>query len=207
MTELATDLPQALATLDEPGRALLFTEARTSNSFSNEPVSDDELTAIWELAKWPPSAANTQPLRIVFVRTDEGMARLLPHLSEGNRPKAATAPVVAILAADNEFHEHTATTFPIGPQLQDHFASDDAMRQAAASFNATLQIGYFLLAVRANGLVAGPMGGFDQDGLNAEFFADGRLKSLLVVNIGHPGENPWFDRLPRLANETVITWA
>ena len=207
MTELATRLPQGLATLDESGRALLFTEARTPNTFSNEPVSDEELTAIWELAKWPPSAANTQPLRVVFVRTDAGRARLLPHLSEGNRGKTATAPVVAILAADNEFHEYTATTFPIRPELQDHFASDDDMRKGAASFNATLQTGYFLLAVRANGLVAGPMGGFDKDGLDAEFFADGRFKSLLVVNIGHPGENPWFPRLPRLANEAVLTWA
>jgi 3-hydroxypropanoate dehydrogenase len=207
MTELDVRLPERLTTLDETGRALLFTAARTSNSFSNEPVSDDELTAIWELAKWPPSAANTQPLRVVFVRTDEGKARLLPHIGEGNRAKAATAPVIAILAADNEFHEYTATTFPIRPEMKDHFASDDDMRKGAAAFNSTLQIGYFLLAVRASGLVAGPMGGFDKDGVDAQFFADGRFKSLLVVNIGHPGENPWFPRLPRLDNDKVLTWA
>ncbi|SDI81006.1 3-hydroxypropanoate dehydrogenase [Frankineae bacterium MT45] len=201
MTETLANHPS----LDEAGRALLFTEARTANSFTDEPVSDEVLADIWELAKWAPTAANTQPLRVVFVRTDEGKARLLPHMSEGNRDKTATAPVVAILAADNDFHEHIPTVFPIRPEMREHFAGDPN-RGAMASFNASLQIGYFILAVRAAGLVAGPMAGFDRAGVDAEFFADGRFKSQLVINIGHPGENPWFDRLPRLDHETVVQY-
>jgi 3-hydroxypropanoate dehydrogenase len=81
------------------------------------------------------------------------------------------------------------------------------MRQDTGSFSAALQVGYFLLAVRSLGLVAGPMAGFDKAGVDGEFFADGRLTSLLVVNIGHPGEAPWFDRLPRLAHESAVSWA
>jgi 3-hydroxypropanoate dehydrogenase len=193
--------------LDAAGRAALFTEARTANSFSATPVSDEELRAIWELAKWPPTSANIQPLRVLYIRSDEARQRLLPHLSEGNRAKAAQAPVVALLAADLDFHEHVPTVFPHRPELKDRFASDDDLRHRQARTNAWLQVGYFLLAVRAVGLAAGPMGGFDTEGVDREFFPGGRFASLLVVNIGHPGEHPWFERLPRLEDDTVLRWA
>jgi 3-hydroxypropanoate dehydrogenase len=193
--------------LDDAGRALLFTEARTANSFSDTPVSDEELAEIWELAKWPPTGGNTQPMRVLYVRTAEGKARLMPHIMEMNRAKTATAPAIAVLAVDLDFHEHIPTIFPMRPELKDFFASDAAMRETSGRFSAGLQIGYFLLAVRALGLYAGPMKGFDQDGLDKEFFPDGRFKSLLVVNIGHPGDNPWYPRLPRLAHDDAVTWA
>ncbi len=196
-----------LATLDEAGRALIFTDARTANTFSSAPVSDAELEEIWELAKWAPTAANTQPLRVLYVRTEEGRARLLGHMAEGNRAKTASAPVVAVLAVDTDFHEHLPTVFPMRPQMREHFAADHAGRETMARFNGSLQAGYFLLAVRALGLAAGPMGGFDAEGMDADFFPDGRFRSLLVVNIGHPGEDPWFDRLPRLGHDDVLDWA
>jgi 3-hydroxypropanoate dehydrogenase len=199
--------PAPLSSLDPAARGLLFTDARTANTFTDEPVTDDQLRAIWELAKWPPTAANTQPLRVVFVRGEEGKARLLPHMSEGNVAKTASAPAVAVLAADLEFHEHIPSLLPFRPELRDVFANNDTMREDSARFNATLQSGYFLLAVRAEGLAAGPMAGFDKAGVDAEFFPDGRYKSLLVVNIGHPGENPWFERLPRLNESHTLVWA
>lgn len=197
----------ARSRLDEAGRALLFTEARTANTFSSTPVTDEELAEIWELAKWPPTGANTQPLRVLYVRTPEGRERLLPHINETNRAKTATAPAVAVLAVDLDFHEHIPTLFPMRPEMKDFFGADAVMRETNGRFGAGLQIGYFLLAVRALGLYAGPMGGFDHDGLDKEFFPDGRFKSLLVVNIGHPGENPWYPRLPRLAHDDAVTWA
>ncbi|WP_412744160.1 malonic semialdehyde reductase [Krasilnikovia sp. MM14-A1004] len=193
--------------LDTDGRALLFTDARTANSFADTPVTDTELAEIWELAKWPPTAANTQPLRVLYVRTPEGKQRLLPLMSDGNRDKTAAAPVTAVLAVDSQYHEHIPELFPHKPELKDVFAADSALRDGSGQFNAALQAGYFLLAVRAVGLVAGPMAGFDRAGVDAEFFADGRFRSLLVVNIGHPGENPWFGRLPRLPHTASVHWA
>ena len=193
--------------LSAEGRALLFTEARTANSFAGTPVTDEELTEIWELAKWPPTAANTQPLRVLYVRTAAGQERLLPHMNEGNRAKTATAPVVAVLALDTRFHEHIPAVLPFKPELKDIFEANTEMRQDTGTFSAALQVGYFLLAVRSLGLVAGPMAGFDKAGVDAEFFPDGRFTSLLVVNIGHPGEAPWFDRLPRLDHESAVSWA
>ncbi|MGW0035366.1 malonic semialdehyde reductase [Gordonia sp. NPDC003376] len=206
MTELAENLP-GTAPLDENGRSTLFTAARTANSFASTPVGDDELREIWELAKWAPTAANTQPLRVLFVRTDEGRERLVRHMSDGNKDKTASAPAVAVLAVDTQFHEHIPTLLPFRPELADVFAANDEMRSTTGSFNSALQAGYFILAVRALGLAAGPMAGFDSDGVDAEFFADGRWKSILVVNIGHPGENPWFDRLPRLDPADSTRWA
>ncbi len=198
----------SLSRLDEDGRALLFTEARTANSFADTPVTDDELRAIWDLTRWSPSAANSQPLRVLYVRTDEGRQRLLPHLAEGNRDKTATAPVVAVLAYDTDFHEHMPAVFPMrGEAMRDNLAGAPEQRETMASYSAALQTGVFLLAVRAAGLAAGPMGGFDREGVDREFFAGTPWRSHLVVNIGHPGVDPWFPRLPRLERETVVAWA
>ncbi len=114
---------------------------------------------------------------------------------------------MAVLAVDTAFHEHIPTIFPIRPEMRDVFAADEQMRTGTGEFNATLQAGYFILSVRAHGLAAGPMKGFDAAGIDAEFFPDGRYHTTLVVNIGYPGENPWFDRLPRLDHGTVLSWA
>lgn len=197
----------ALPRLDAEGQRLLFTEARTANTFADTPVDDAELSAIWELAKWAPTSANSQPLRVLFVRRGEGRDRLLAHMNEGNREKTRSAAAVAVLAMDTRFHEHIPEVLPYKPELKDVFAADDAMRDSTAMFNASLQAGYFILAIRAHGLAAGPMSGFDPAGVDAEFFPDGRYRSILVVNIGLPGENPWFGRLPRLSHDDVVQWA
>jgi 3-hydroxypropanoate dehydrogenase len=198
--------PTRLGRLSAEARSIMFTDARTANTFSDVPVTKEELTDIWELSKWAPTSANVQPMRVAYVLSPEGRARLVTHMLDMNKAKTATAPAVAILAMDTEFHEYLPRLVPFRPEMKDRFA-DDAMRLQSARFNATIQAGYFILAVRAAGLAAGPMLGFDGAGIDAEFFAGTPLRSLLVVNIGHPGENAWFDRLPRLENDEVITWA
>lgn len=197
----------SLGRLDHAGRSILFTDARTANSFASTPVADAQLAEIWDLARWPPTSSNLQPLRVLFVRTEQGKARLVQHMEEGNRAKTASAPAVAVLALDTHFHEHIPTVLPYRPGLREVFAADDELRATVGPYNATLQAGYFLLAVRACGLAAGPMGGFDRETLDADFFPDGRWQSTLVVNIGHPGQDPWFPRLPRLAPEDALQWA
>lgn len=189
--------------LSPEAQDLLFRQARTANSFTDEPVTDEQIAAIYDLVKYAPTAMNTQPLRIVLVRQGEARERLLKHMADGNRDKTANAPLVAVLAADTDFHEHLPRTFPHFPGAKDAFA-DDAAREQAARFNATLQAGYFFLGVRAAGLAAGPMGGFDAEALDADLFAGTTLRSLVVVNIGRPGDNAWFDRLPRLEQSEVV---
>ncbi|MCX4515339.1 malonic semialdehyde reductase [Streptomyces sp. NBC_01619] len=200
--------PQALDVLDDGGRKVLFTEARTANTFAARAVADDELAMIWELARWSPSAANGQPLRVLFVRTREGKERLVRHLDEGNRAKTLSAPAVAILAYDVDFHEQMPTVFPArGEMLRAAFADLTEKRESLAAYNSALQTGVFLLAVRAAGLAAGPMAGFDRAGVDEEFFAGTSWRSHLVVNIGHPGADPWFPRLPRVPVEDAVAWA
>lgn len=194
------DLPLAISPRVQD---LLFRDARTGYAFTDEPVSDDEMRAIYDLIKWAPTAMNSQPLRIVLIRTPEARARLLGHVSEGNKAKTASAPLVAVLAADLDFHEELPKIFPVNPGARNGFA-DEERRERAAVFNASLQIGYFLIGVRAAGLVAGPMGGFDADGVAAAFFPDGRHKALLVVNIGHPADSAFRPRLPRLDFDEVV---
>ena len=204
------ETPSRVATLGrltEHGQRLLFTDARTANTFADTPVSDTELISIWDLARWAPTAGNTQPLRVLFVRPGPGRVRLAAQMNDGNRAKTASAPAVAVLAMDTEFHHHLPDLLPFRPGMKDVFAADDDKRLTTARFNAILQAGYFILAVRARGLAAGPMAGFDADAVDAEFFPDGRFRSILVVNIGHPGADPWFGRLPRLAHGDVVQWA
>lgn len=191
--------------LDPRAQDLLFREARTANSFSDEPVTDEQVETIYDLVKWAPTSMNNQPLRIVLVRSPEARARLVDLMFEGNRPKTETAPLVAILAADVDFHDELPSQFPHFPGARDLFAADEAARESAAKLNAALQIGYFTMGVRAAGLAAGPMTGVDLAGVDREFFPDGRHRALVVMNIGKAGENAWFDRLPRLAYDEVVT--
>jgi 3-hydroxypropanoate dehydrogenase len=197
----------ALPRISDEARAALFTDARTVFSFADTPVDDATLTGIWELARWAPTGGNMQPLRVLYVRTPEGKERLLPHLDEANRPKSASAPAVAVLAVDSRFHEHIPHILPIRPELKGLFEREPARHEHVTSFNGPLQAGYFILAVRALGLAAGPMGGFDRAGLDKEFFVDNDWHSILVVNIGHPAGAPEYDRLPRLAHEQALDWA
>src|SRR5580765_877508 len=204
MTAIATDFGADLLTLDADAQDLLFREARTANTFADEPVTDEQIHAIYDLVKYAPTSMNNQPLRLVVVRTPEARAKLVSHLFEGNQAKTAAAPLTVILATDVNFHEELPRTFPHFPGAKDLFADDDA-REGVARFNAGLQVGYFILGVRAAGLAAGPMTGFDADGINKEFFPDGEHRVLAVVNIGKPGEGAWFDRLPRLDYDEVAT--
>lgn len=191
--------------IDDRAADLLFREARTAYRFTDEPVTAADLARVADLMRFPPTAMNTQPLRVVLLTDDAAKARLLPHLAEGNRDKSASAPVVAVLAADTEFHEHLPRLLPHAPGAKDRFGDDQA-REQVARFNATLQAGYFILAVRAAGLDAGPMGGFDAAGVDRDLLGDGALRSFLVVNIGHVADDGSHPRSPRLdPNEVFLS--
>ncbi|WP_405879970.1 malonic semialdehyde reductase [Streptomyces sp. NBC_01136] len=190
--------------LDPTAQDLLFREARTANTFTDEPVTDEQVQAIYDLVKYGPTAFNQSPLRITLVRSAEARERLVKHMAEGNQPKTATAPLVAILSADNEFHEELPALFPHFPQAKDLFFAERPAREGAASLNAALQAAYFIIGVRAAGLAAGPMTGVDFAGVQEEFLDDDHTP-LMVINIGKPGDDAWFPRSPRLDFDEVVT--
>ncbi|MEW1773836.1 malonic semialdehyde reductase [Streptomyces sp. NPDC086777] len=191
--------------LDPAAQDLLFREARTANTFTDEPVTDEQVQAIYDLVKYGPTSMNQSPLRVVLVRSPEARERLVQHMAEGNQKKTATAPLVAILAADNEFHEELPELFP-------HFEGAKAMfdgagreaRENNAALNAALQAAYFIIGIRAAGLAAGPMTGVDFAGIQKEFLDDDHTP-FVVINIGKPGPDAWFPRSPRLAYDDVVT--
>ncbi|MPY64257.1 malonic semialdehyde reductase [Streptomyces spongiae] len=190
--------------LDPAAQDLLFREARTANTFTDEPVTDEQVQAIYDLVKYGPTAFNQTPLRITLVRSSEARERLIPHMSGGNQAKTASAPLVAILSADNEFHEELPTLLPAMPQIKDLFFAERPAREGSAAFNAALQAAYFIVGIRAAGLAAGPMTGYDAEGVRKEFLDDDHTP-LMVVNIGKPGEDAFRPRSPRLGFDEVVT--
>ncbi|MGB5109012.1 MAG: malonic semialdehyde reductase [Formosimonas sp.] len=175
----------------------LFTDARTFNKFTDEPLSDAQLHAIYDLAKMPPTAFNASPARFVFVRSPEAKKRLIPLMMEGNQAKSMAAPVTVIVAFDSRFQENLPTLFP-AMDVKGMFDADAELTATAAFRNGTLSGAYFIMAVRALGLDAGPMSGFNNAAVDNEFFPDGRFKSNFLINIGHGDPTGNYPRSPRL---------
>lgn len=191
--------------IDSATADLLFRQARTANTFTDDAVSPAQIEAIYDLVKYGPTAFNAQPLRLTLLVSAQARARLVPLMAPGNRAKTTSAPLVALLSYDIDFHEHLPEVFPVHPTAKDGFAADPDRRAEFAEMNAALQAGYLIIGIRAAGLAAGPMLGFDAAGVNKEFFPDGRQRILFVMNIGKPGPDAWFDRLPRHPFQRAVT--
>jgi len=186
--------------IDSIALDVLFRTARTQNGFLDRPVSDDQLRQIYDLMKWGPTTQNSQPMRIVFVRSKQAKEKLAPTLSPGNLDKTMNAPVTAIVAYDTRFYEHLPRTFPNNPAAKGNYEGEDkkAHVERTALRNSSLQGAYFILAARALGLDCGPMSGFDNAKVDAAFFPDGRYKSNFLINLGHGDPSKVFPRNPRL---------
>jgi 3-hydroxypropanoate dehydrogenase len=174
-----------------------FRKARTHNAWLDQPVSDDLLRQVYDLMKWGPTSANTSPARILFLRTAQAKERLRPTLSPVNVDKTMQAPVTAILAYDLKFYEHLPKLFPHNPGMRDWFSNSPELAQTTAFRNSSLQGGYFILAARAVGLDCGPMSGFDNAKVDAEFFPP-TVKSNFLCNLGYGDHSKLSPRNPRL---------
>ncbi len=191
--------------LDEAAVDRIFRRARTHNAFHPRPIPDRLLRQVYELAKWGPTTANSCPMRVVFVISAAAKEKLRPALSEGNRAKTMAAPATAIVAYDSRFYELLPRLFPHNRDAINWFAGPakaEATRIAAIR-NSALQGAYLIIAARALGLDCGPMSGFDNDMVDAAFFADGRWKSNFLINLGWGVHEKLHPRLPRLEFDEV----
>ncbi|HXV73516.1 MAG TPA: malonic semialdehyde reductase [Sphingomonadales bacterium] len=179
----------------------LFRKARSYNRWAEADVPAQTLYELYELMKFGPTSANCSPLRIVFVKSPAAKARLKPHLIASNVVKVMTAPVTAILAYDTLFYDLIPELFPHNPEARSWFSEDPKGAEENAFRNSSLQGAYFILAARALGLDCGPMSGFDQAGVNQEFFPGGRLKSNFICALGQGTNELLFPRSPRLPFE------
>lgn len=177
----------------------LFRTARTQNAWTSEPVSDEQIKALYDIYKMGPTSGNCQPSRVIFVRSAEGKARLLPAMSPGNQEKTKTAPVTAIIGFDTHFYEHLPRLFPHNPAMKDNFAGPgkEGAAHAAAFRNGSLQGAYLMIAARSLGLDVGAMSGFDAAKVDAEFWAGTAVKTNFICNIGHGDPAKVMGRLPR----------
>ncbi len=188
--------------LDDAALDQLFRNARTYNAWLDKPVPDSLLVELHELMKWGPTSANCWPLRVVYVKSPEAKARLIPLLMEGNRAKTEAAPVTAILGMDMTFYEQLPRLFP-HTDARSWFVGNDALIEATAFRNSSLQGAYFMLAARALGLDCGPMSGFDAAAVDAEFFAGTTIRSNFLCNLGYGDPAGLFPRSPRPAFSEV----
>jgi 3-hydroxypropanoate dehydrogenase len=194
--------------LNERALQTIFTEARTANSFIDRKIPHELLARALELALLGPTSANMLPMRVVFVESAEAKAKLKPALSEGNRDKTMAAPVTAIIGADLKFFEHFPRLFPErGDMFKGMFGGlpTEAQRNNAWD-NALLQMGYFIIALRAVGLDAGPMAGFERPVVDAAFFPEGRFVAQYLINIGYGDDTKMWPRLPRFEAHDIAEY-
>jgi len=176
----------------------IFRAARTYNAWLPKDVTDEQLHQIYDLAKFGPTSANSSPMRLVFVKSPDAKQRLKPYLSEGNAAKTMQAPVTAIVATDFAFYEHLPKLFPHA-DARSWFVGNDTLIETTAVRNGSLQGAYVIMAARALGLDCGPMSGYDQAGVDAEFFAGTQIRSNFLINIGYgDASTNLFERSPRL---------
>ena len=187
----------AAESISEAALHQLFHGARTHNVWISKPVPVELLRRVYELTRLGPTSANSSPARFVFLTTSEAKARLRPALSAGNVEKTMAAPVTVIVAWDTQFYDHLPRLFP-HRDMRSLFAGNQALSDETAFRNSSLEGGYFILAARALGLDCGPMSGFDQNKVNAEFFPDGKWKANFLCNLGYGDESKLFPRSPRL---------
>lgn len=188
-----SDTPLAQAALDQ-----LFLDARTHNAWRDIPVSDELLHRLYDTLRMGPTAANSNPARIVFVKTKAAKEKLAPALAEGNRAKTLAAPVTAIIGYDLHFYEKLGQLFPNAPGARNWFDHDEQVAYTNAFRGGTLQGAYLILAARALGLDCGPMGGFDNAKVDELFFAGTHIKSNFLCNLGYGDPKGLYPRNPRL---------
>jgi 3-hydroxypropanoate dehydrogenase len=184
--------------LSDESLDILFRKARTHRAWLPKPVSNDLLRELYDLMKCGPTSANCCPARILFLRTPEAKERLRPILSPGNVEPTMQAPVTAVIGYDLKFYYQLPKLFPHNPGIRDMFANSPELAATTAFRNGSLQGGYFIVAARAVGLDCGPMSGFNNAKLDAEFFPEGSVKSNFLCNLGYGDPSKLFPRGPRL---------
>lgn len=176
----------------------LLCEAHTAQVWTEKPVEETTLRSLYDLVKWGPTSANCSPARYVFITTDQAKERLRSCLADVNLEKTLAAPVTVLIGFDMQFYDLLPKLFPLAPDAKTWFTGSEKLIHDTAFRNSTLQGGYLILAARALGLDCAPMSGFDNDGADAEFFPEGRIKSNFLCCLGYADQAANLPRAPRL---------
>jgi 3-hydroxypropanoate dehydrogenase len=192
-----------MTAIDQNAVETLFTKARTHNVWQDREVSEETLRDLYRVMHFGPTSMNCQPLRVLFLTGQAAKERLKPALMPGNQEKTMKAPVVAVLGYDTEFYEHLPRMFSHNKDAKSLFEGKTDFINSTAFRNASIQGGYFILAARALGLDAGPMSGFNNAAVDAEFFPYGKVKSNFLCNLGYGDPEALFPQQDRFKFEEV----
>jgi len=179
----------------------LFSEARTYNQWSDQPVEEQTVRELYDLLKWGPTSFNGCPARFAWVRSAEGKARLSGLAAELNRAKILAAPVTVIVGYDLAFADALPKLNPTRAEMIQKMLQQPGVTEVTAMRNGTLQGAYLIIAARALGLDCGPMSGFDNAGVDAAFFANTKIKSNFICSLGYGKAGTPYPRNPRLTFE------
>ena len=183
----------------------LFSKGRSHSKWLSKPVTEQQLHALYDLAKWCPTSMNCQPMRVRFVVSEEAKKSLLPCLYEGNRSKSENASVIAIVGSDLAFPATLTKLFSHKLDAQIYYEGKPDLINATALRNSSLQAAFLIMAARSMGLDCGPMSGFDAPAVDRLFWAGTTVTTNFLCNIGFGDHSAVKDRGPRLAFEEVCT--
>lgn len=210
MTSIPDSAPTALTdrfALEADARAALFLEARSNTEFADREVPASVIRAAYDLAKWAPTSYNINPLRVAVAESPEARAAVISQAVPGNQAKLERAPLILVAARDDRYHEHFEVTAPGDTTSFDKLDADPQRRTAAAHDAALMQLGYFIVALRAEGLVLRPYGGFSRTGLKEALFAESSWYPEVLLGVGYPpadGEHGAGVRKGRLDAATAV---
>lgn len=190
--------------LDNTAIAQLFTQAHTHIRWQDRAIDTETLQHLYEVVKWAPTSMNTSPARFVFVTSQAAKERLRPTLAPTNVEKMLTASLTVIVASDPKFYEQLPILFPAYPNAREMYHDKPEWAAETAFRNSSMQGAYLIMAARALGLDCGPMSGFDNGKVDAEFFAENGYRSNFLINIGYAGESSTYPRGPRLSFEQAV---
>jgi 3-hydroxypropanoate dehydrogenase len=185
----------------------LFRDARTYNGWTDRTLDEGSLRRLYELVKLGPTSANSCPARFVWVRSQEGKARLSNSASDNNKSKILAAPCTVIIGFDLDFTDRLPQLFPARGELMKGIFKEPRLAEVTAFRNSALQGAYLIIAARALGLDCGPMSGFEHAKVDLEFFSGTNIKSNFICCLGYGDPASLFPRNPRLSFEEAGRFA
>ncbi len=143
-------------------------ERWSMRAFSEEKISEDDIMAIIEAAKYAPSCFNEQPWRFIVADDDEKLEKMRGVLVESNQVWANAAPVLIAILSQKVFSYNG----------KDNFWN---------MFDTGTAWGYLSLEAHRRGLATHAMGGFSRSKLREVFGVSDNHEIICVVALGKPG--------------------
>jgi 3-hydroxypropanoate dehydrogenase len=192
------------AALDDDALDQVFRSARTFKHWLPRAITDAEMRRIHDLARMPPTSANSNPARFVWVTSASARAKLAECVNESNRTKILAAPTVVIVGNETQFHLQLEKLMgPAGEKYRAHFEANEAARNETSLSSSTLQGAYLILAARALGFDCGPIGGFNRAAVNDTFFSGTTISANFLCCVGHGDPASLSSRLGRFEFDDV----